>query len=444
MSYATGLPALDMFGSRFGSIYGLTIVGDETNRPAVGIALGRDATGLPCSGQFLTGVAIRGWFSIACLYNYAAETSVFNHLDLKNADTGQASYALAQDGTYRLAVPSAFVAMPSGESAQSFNENLFLGLVARKDVSGPTIYIRRCSRHRYEDGYAVSNDDSAIVMDSDGFGSDGIYLDVHCETSDTTDPATGIKTCVWFQGTASTQEHRSFTFIDHSPHCNQQVFGFDTAGSDGLPITLCKFRSAVARIGTWNYTNGITPVNGVFGQRTVVDWQGSIYIGRQSQFMQNLGRSVMALEIQDRDLATYGVGTQSITCEDQNYRSIKGGYRFYQDETTSGVAAGALNSQGSTGITGTRGVSYYINNSAGNEVEFFRLDSAAIDNTAGAESGELLLRGYDSGAAALASISVGAGFPTHTPTTTAGLYIRLGGGPTTTLYVWDGAVWTGK
>ncbi len=441
-SHATGKVALDLFYTRFGHIKGLMIVGDATNTPAVGFAIGRDVVNNSCDGHLLENLHTRGEFSIAGFYNYASETSTFDHCRFYNDHMGADSYCLALDGTYKLAVPSDFRTMPSGEVAASFNENEFTSLDLRKS-SGPALYVRRCARHRFYAGYAVSMDDAAIVMDMDAFGSLGMYFDVHCESRDTASTSDGITESFRFQGNA-TQVHKSFTYIDHKPHARSQIFNIDVAGTYGSAITSVKFRNGLIEIDAFIYNNGTHPNNGIFNPKTVVDYQGRMYIGDDSNFHTNLGRGVYSVELPDKDVATYGLGTQTVTTDVDNFVTVKGAYRFCRHPGASGTGAGDLPLDGVTEISGRDGVGFHRENDTGVLKEFSQIDSASIDDTTGSETGELLLETINGGANVQASLTVGAGVPVHTPSTAAGLYLRVNGTATTTLYVWDGSTWTAK
>ena len=441
-SHATGKVALDMFYTRFGNIRGLTIVGDSTNTPAAGIAIGRDTSGVACDVLFFENVSTQGHFSIAAFYNYASETTTFNHCRFYNEDDGANSYCLGIDGTYKLAVPSDFRTMPAGEVAASFNECAYMNIDCRKSVSGPCVYVRRAARHRFYAGYVVSWDDSAFVMDTDAWGSKGLYFDVHCETNYATATSNGLLHCFRFQGNA-VQQHKSFTFMDHAPHARNSIFQMDTAGTYGAAVTSVKFTNGHVAIDDFSYGAG-APITTVFNDKTVVDFQGCMYIGDESNLHTNIDRGVYSVEMPNKDIASYGVGTQTITTDVDDFVTVKGSYRFCRHPGAAGVVAGDLPLDGVTEISGRDGVGFHRENDTGVLTEFSQIDSASIVDTTGSETGELLLETINGGTQSQASLTVGAGAPTHTPSTSAGLYLRVNGTSTTTLYVWDGSSWTAK
>lgn len=449
-SKATGKPAFDMFYTRFGRISGLTIQGDKTNTPIVGIAMGRayipnTTTMVVSDCHYLDNVNCQGYFTKAGLYNYASESSTFTHLKIYNKYDSPDSYCLIQDGTYKHAIPSDFMTMPASEVPASFNENAFMNLDVRKTNQGSAIYMRRCARHHFYSSYAVTYGEPCVVMDSDGFGSKGCHFDIHIETAADSSVNTGVETGFEFRGAAD-QTHKNFTHIDHSSHVSKQVFFFDTSGTNGSAITSCKFRNSVVSIADFHYAddgsdgNGHTPLNGIFNPKGVVDYQGKMYIGDDSVLHTNLGDGIYDLEVEDKDEAIYGAGTITISDNVDKFKTIKGQYRFVQN-TTSNVGAGNLMNDGAVDISGTSGIKYTQLNSASAEWTSGRLDFIEDSDTSAAEKSHLRIEAYDAeagGSLKAAKIYMGQDAPTFSATQ-GSLYIRFGGGGK--LYMRSSTAW---
>ena len=132
-SKAAGKIAFDMYLSRFCKIEGLHVYGDFDYPPAVGLFVshGVASTTGGCGEHLVFGCEVNGCFSVAALYNFAAEETVFIKSFFRNGydDTGTAGvYSGYFTATNRAGIASDFQTMynPSPGSAQSFNGTLLL------------------------------------------------------------------------------------------------------------------------------------------------------------------------------------------------------------------------------------------------------------------------------------------------------------------------------
>jgi hypothetical protein len=212
-----GKPVVDALGTRYLRIRDLSIEGDATRVPTIGIQIGRTDTTARDSSDNITldAVFVTGSFSFAALYNLNAETSMFARIDLWNNYISADSYALVQDGMNHWKAHSDFVTEKAPiDTPQSFNENLFLNADIRHFGGGTPIWMAQTSRHQFINSYAantkgqhavilysVTNTDQNLMLD----------LDLHVETSSIVDSVflTGPNTTPILTG-LQLRDHYSF------------------------------------------------------------------------------------------------------------------------------------------------------------------------------------------------------------------------------------------
>lgn len=217
-----GRAVVDLLGSRACSWLGGHIVGDEKNRPLVGVQIGR-ADGKVADNHSFIDLGVTGYFSRASLYNYASEGSYFAHVHLANNDPSPSSYALIQDGTADDFAPVSDYVNVTGTGPASFNENVFVRADLRKPFGGPTAYLSRTARHSFIGAYLVSVNDANVVIKSDGFGHKQLHLDLHGETSADTGNNRGLQNIVRFEGNA-VQRISGLFFRESNSHALDSCF----------------------------------------------------------------------------------------------------------------------------------------------------------------------------------------------------------------------------
>lgn len=141
IGHCTGDPVIDMVKTRYIDVENLTIIGDATNTPSIGIQQGRDSSGLVVDTCTFTNIHYDGEFSTACHVNYAAETCSYNQCSFYNQDTSSTSAAFVIDTTNSIGITSDFKTVSSGVS--SHNANYFVGcnFVTSAGGAGPSIRI---------------------------------------------------------------------------------------------------------------------------------------------------------------------------------------------------------------------------------------------------------------------------------------------------------------
>lgn len=90
ISEAAGKNALDLIGSRGGILDNITVEGSQSVMPRVGVMMARDAT--PpfnfCDVMAIRSMRTRGYFSLAAIYAYGAESNHFDHCQFWNNHPG--------------------------------------------------------------------------------------------------------------------------------------------------------------------------------------------------------------------------------------------------------------------------------------------------------------------------------------------------------------------
>lgn len=252
-SKAAGKAALDLLGSRWGTIRGLKISGDATDTPRTGFQYGRTTTAsYSCDGMTFDGCSTDGEFTLAASYNLASETDCHIAPKYINAHDGASSYVAIWDGNNYHGATSDFVtaALLSGVTAMSNIQHTVIGAEFRKTVSGPTLWLSKANQVKMIGCYGVTKDDAVITLADDGNGFNDCHFDVHCETA-------GAASCFKLvkQPTSGSgyMNLRQFAFVDHAPFAGAQIFDIDAALSR---VQMIDADVRIARLGA-------TPTNGL-------------------------------------------------------------------------------------------------------------------------------------------------------------------------------------
>jgi len=217
-----GAPVIDALGSRYLTIRDLTILGDPTQTPRVGLQIGRIANGAVADDHKLENLKIIGRFKLACLLNIAAETTGFDHLLLWNDFPDPGSYCLVQDGLNHFATASAFTSGRAAATARddSFNENEFINCDFRHGGGGVPVWLGNTARHKFIRCYAAGKGAAAFVVYCSGNSHAMLDIDCHCET-------TGLRNVFLFTGSLSQPTIRGFSYKDHETFAAGSVFACD-------------------------------------------------------------------------------------------------------------------------------------------------------------------------------------------------------------------------
>src|SRR6266850_7478913 len=186
-AHCSGKPVIDMLDCRWWHRRDLTIWGNQTDVPTIGIQFGRSRTGVgnDAGDSTFENVHIHGYFSRTCMYNFAAETMKYDHLQLYNRSVVSGSRCLIMDSSNIEDIDSEFVTQNIAVGTQcSFNVQLFLSADIRKENGGTPILYQGTghARHYFVNSYAVSVDNVLVETYKASTITD-LWLDVHAETT---------------------------------------------------------------------------------------------------------------------------------------------------------------------------------------------------------------------------------------------------------------------
>jgi len=224
-----GAPCIDALGSRQLRFDGLTLVGDRTLEPTIGIQIGIVNRSEGADGHLFEEVAVTGYFSIAAYYNFASEVTQWVRPYILNLDAGN-SYAVILDGYDHWNIASPFVAQTAGRDlARSFNDNLFVGGYIQSNGMVGTMWIAGTGRLRFDQTYSSNDAAHNVVLwfkDNDYFdNNNSAIFDVHFETPNVTD--TFLLT-----GPATAPLIRGFRYAtEQAFQASNSVFAIDPAAS---------------------------------------------------------------------------------------------------------------------------------------------------------------------------------------------------------------------
>lgn len=226
----TGKTGFDLMNSRKCSWTGGTIIGEQSYLPQSGIQLARNFSGAVADTHHFQDLEVKGYFSWACIYNYASEDVYFEDVALKNDYNSSDAYCLIQDGTNYWGVTSDFNQNPPQHKARSFLRNTFIRFDARKTNAGGALWIDlQANNHDFISSYLVAHRDHAVKIFSNRKMTDSVRLrfDVHIETdSGDLDKSTGLDHCFIFDSSTPnlTMDLEGFLYHDNDSYCQEAVF----------------------------------------------------------------------------------------------------------------------------------------------------------------------------------------------------------------------------
>ena len=230
-----GRPVIDAIGARWLTIRDLVVVGDRDAVPSVGLQIGLASADTVADDHSFVDVKIVGHFSLACLYNRAAETTGFDHVLLWNDHPN--AFCLIQDGMNHFDVRSAFVATTIARDQDlSFNENEFINCDFRHGAGGTPVWLGDTARHAFIRCYSATAGGPSFVVHCGSNSHTMLDVDCHCE-------AQGLRDVFRFEGAAHLVI-RGFSYRDHDCFAGRAVL---TASSQVQTIQIEAARLDVAQ-----------------------------------------------------------------------------------------------------------------------------------------------------------------------------------------------------
>jgi hypothetical protein len=155
-----GKAVIDAMGTAWLRLHGLTVYGDASARPSIGIQIGRVEHVAPGAEQSWNDVTVWGEFSLAAVYIFSAETNVYTDLHISNSYAGgspTSCFGLVLDGINHFNVPSDFLTQTfSVDAYHSFNENTFVAPRVVAPYGCTPVWMSNTRRHRWIGGYVAS------------------------------------------------------------------------------------------------------------------------------------------------------------------------------------------------------------------------------------------------------------------------------------------------
>jgi hypothetical protein len=246
-----------------------------SNLPNVGIQFGRTA-GFNADLHYFERPIITGPFLFANFYNFAAETTSVIDPYIENDFAGGVSYGVVQDGQNHWNIQSI---VSGGETvppdtAESFNENTFLGGWYSSTGQGVPIWMARTNRHNWIGTYSASVSANCIQLYASVNSNQYLTLNHHCETKAVTD-------AILLTGPNAMPTLNGFTYRDHSAQPSNSLIKADTginsvvandltievgsfAGGNSVKVfdnaalwTISNVKIQLPNIGNWTPPNGV-------------------------------------------------------------------------------------------------------------------------------------------------------------------------------------------
>lgn len=269
--HCTGKAVVDAMGCAKMNWRNLLVRGDVTDKPSIGLQIGRVANESR-EGNSFDNVRIVGYFTVTGLYNLACELTTYRAFHVHNKQVDKTSYCAWFDGDNSAAITSDYVTITTSGN-KSFNRNHFTSCSFRKieSVAGLTgdgnaiRYTGSALRDfRFESSLMVTLNESGMDF-ADGVKN--FYVDMHHETNQGTIPYS-----VYFSGTGVV-ECENFVIRDQNPHSDTALIG--KAGAGAL-----KFYNSEIHIPTT--FNGNLPL---FDPADNIQFHGTIDVGDEAALL---------------------------------------------------------------------------------------------------------------------------------------------------------------
>lgn len=218
---------LDCLSSRWLTFRDLSVFGDPTTVPAIGMQIGRVSS---LNGDFITLINVKFWgnFSFTPFYNFASETFTAYSCTFDNNATTSGAWCIVQDGLNHWNASSTFVTVTAAvDTPQSNNSSTFYGCTLQGNAAPGNVWLGNATDHSFQRCYASNTTGSIFVLYSYSNAIPTLFLqlDCHCET-------TGLQHMLTFTGGAGVTyaEVIGLTMYDYVLQANASALAVD-AGS---------------------------------------------------------------------------------------------------------------------------------------------------------------------------------------------------------------------
>jgi hypothetical protein len=241
-SQVTGGVTIDCLGSRWLSFRDLTVYGDPTTKPSIGIQIGRVSSNSADTHNF-TNVKCWGHFTLASFYNFASESAAYLNCTFDNDESSATAFCWVGDGLNHWNCTSAFVTQTCPvETSEPFGGGTFINCVFQGTSTSGSIWIGRSSDLQMIRCYSsgVNNIFVLYAPNDPGASNTQLSLYCHCEPP-------SIKTAIVFSGAPGQTYHyiNGFEFYDAACDATNSVFAIDPASA----VTGVSLRNALIELG---------------------------------------------------------------------------------------------------------------------------------------------------------------------------------------------------
>jgi hypothetical protein len=213
---------VDMTGTRWLQIHGLTIFGDEANPPKCGILLGPQGTETSGNNAFF-GVNVTGHFLKTCFWNIGSETTTYVRTRGANYNQDPTSKVYIGDGRMRNGATSDYAALRAFGVAVSFTNNQFYSCDLRHIGGGAPVWLEFTRGWGWDRGcYFISYNDAIFeIWTTSTSVHQNLSIEGLMETTFKDTPVvgnTGCKHQIKFVGDGTASALEGFTFKVGVPH----------------------------------------------------------------------------------------------------------------------------------------------------------------------------------------------------------------------------------
>lgn len=181
----TGDPVavIDMMNDRFVTMRDLTVEGDSSATPNIGIMHGVISASpfSPADDNQYERVSTQGYFGFTSWYNRNSEETTFLTEQLRNAYAGSHAFTYVADGSNYWNVTSSFVANPNypADTATTFLSDTWINADIRQTGGGHAVWMNGTTSHRFIASYFQTLPTTAsygITADTIASGGSGLSL----------------------------------------------------------------------------------------------------------------------------------------------------------------------------------------------------------------------------------------------------------------------------
>lgn len=235
---------VDMIGTRWLQIYGLTIVGDQTDPPKCGLLMGPQLVGgtnETSGNNAFWGVTVTGYFLRTAVWNIGSETTTWFRGRVVNYNQDPTAKAYIGDGRMRMGATSAYTTLRAPGVAVSFTNNQFYSADIRNVGGGSCTWLEFTRGWVFDPGcYILSyNDANFEIWQTSTSVHQNLSIGGLMETSFQNQPVpgnTGCKYQIKFLGDGTASEFEGLNFKVGVPHAAVASI-YQDATSGNLNIT---------------------------------------------------------------------------------------------------------------------------------------------------------------------------------------------------------------